>query len=186
MKGFRYLWLLVVSGWTGCSTVNVRDEVHVDDFVLGNYQTFDFRTGHIQIEKGISGSDDLNEIKNALKKQLLFRGITQNESDPDLLIDISGIIKEEVQTRETDIISDPPRYVGQRRYTWKVDTVETGRYLKGSFKITLHDPLLDKPVWSGVIEGVLPEREMKRRKIYYQSVQELFKDKTSGLSFNLK
>lgn len=159
-----------------CSSMNVRDEVLQDDFSFNDYHTFDFRNVSIKSGPGTSPATDSIEIKEAIKKQMLFRGITQDRANPDLLIDVEGSITENIQTRKKNLVTDPPNYIGQRRYTWKADTVVVGKYTEGNFNITILSSRHKTPVWSGMMKGVLPDNEEKREKLIHQSARELFRE----------
>lgn len=174
---FRFIFALCVLSLISCSSMNVRDEMVRDDFDFGDYHTFDFAKVTIDSDSGVAVTEEVMALKEAVKKQMLFRGITRNESSPDLRIDISGIIEKKVQTRQKNFMSDPPTYIGQRRYSWRADTLAVGQYLQSSFLIQLIDSRIEKPVWSGVIEGIMPDGAGKRKKVIHQSVRELFEKK---------
>lgn len=173
----RYLFLAPVLSLVSCSSMNVRDEMIRDGFSFADYHTFDFRNVAVDADSGVTISDEVAEFREAVKKQMLFRGITQDKSSPELKIDVAGKVVKKVQTRQKNFVSDPPTYIGQRRYSWKADTVAVGQYLQGSFMIQLIENRTGKPVWSGVVEGVLPDSKRKRERVIHQSVRELFQKK---------
>lgn len=160
-----------------CSTMNVRDEMVKSDFDFSSYHTFDFGIVDVEADSGISVEDEASEVKEAVKKQMLFRGITQDHVRPELLVDISGSITQKVQTRRRSFASDPPTYIGQRRYSWKADTVVVGKYQQSNFHIKLLDSRSKAPVWNGLVDGVLPDNGRRKEKVIHQSIRELFEMK---------
>jgi hypothetical protein len=60
------------------------------------------------------------------------------------------VVKEQVQTRQTDFRTDGlPRYMGQRRYSWKSEEIVVGKYREGTLMIDLVDAVNNKMVWQG-------------------------------------
>lgn len=125
-------------------------------FRLNNYRTF----GFYEVEaKGDTVparfEENLEVIKQAIADNLKTRGLTQSET-PDLKINLGITVKEKIQTRQTDFRTDGyPRYMGQRRYSWKSEDVEVGRYKEGTMFIDLVDAKDNKQVWQRGVEGTI-------------------------------
>jgi len=143
---------------------------------LSNYKTFDFY--------GVEASGDtmpgrfrenLAMIKEAISAELSNRGFTQKSTNPDLLVNIGVVVDEKVQTRETDFRTDAPRYIGQRNYSWKTEEIEVSRYRMGTGTVELVDPKLNKIVWRGAVENVLPSKPSKTAGAIKETVAALFK-----------
>jgi hypothetical protein len=154
----KFLAFLFVISVVSCSPVRVLDTEKAQDADLRAYKTFDFykleASGDTVSEKFRQYTDVL---KQAITNQMQERGYTMATSDPDLLVNIGILVKEETQTRETTI-REAPRYIGQRRYSWKSEEVEVGRYKSGTVTLHLVDADQNKMVWKGAVEGVISNR----------------------------
>jgi len=131
-------------------------------FQLSNYKTFAFF--------GVDASGDglgpvyepqVQYLQQEITRQLESRGLTRAASQPDLLINLGIVVDEQVQTRETNMITDPPQYIGQRRYTWRSREVEVGRYKEGTVSVHLVDNNRNELVWQGTAEAVLKSKPAK-------------------------
>ncbi len=166
--------LLLVTVLLACSPVRVLRTEPADNFSLSNYRTFDF----YEVE---TGGDALSSeyqqgvalLKQEISSRLQARGLTQKSDDPDLRVNLGIVVNQKVQTRQTDIRSDPPNYIGQRRYTWKSREVEVGRYKQGTVSVHLVDPRKNELVWQGAAEGVVPEKKAKLQKTISQGAEAL-------------
>ncbi|GGN10529.1 hypothetical protein GCM10010967_52990 [Dyadobacter beijingensis] len=128
-------------------------------FKLSDYPTY----GFYDIEaKGDTVSKNfeknVNIIKDAIAKNLQTRGLDEAR-DPALKINIALNVQEQLQTRQTDFRTDGlPRYMGQRRYSWKSEEVVTGKYREGTIVIDLVDAANNRMVWQGGASGIIPEK----------------------------
>ncbi|WP_114779459.1 DUF4136 domain-containing protein [Botryobacter ruber] len=175
MRKFRkkYVWLLVLVV-IACSPVRV---VHTDaapGFRLGNYTSFSFyeteTAGDATI---INYSPTFDYLKSALINQLESRGLRHTATNPDLRINLGIVVVEEVQTRETDFMTDRPRYMGQQRYSWRSEEVVVDRYKEGTISIHLVDPERGEMLWQGEAEAVVPDDKKKLQKRINEGVREL-------------
>ncbi|MBI2283034.1 MAG: DUF4136 domain-containing protein [Bacteroidetes bacterium] len=92
-----------------------------------------------------------------------------------MLVNIGIRIKEEVQTRETDWRTDgAPRYIGQRNYSWKSESIEVGRYHEGTVAIHLVDAAENKMVWRGIVRGIVPENQKNVQAEVQKGISMLF------------
>ena len=166
---------LLVAVLLACSPVRVRRTEPAEGFALANYRTFDFYA--VETE-GDALSPDYTRgvalLKDAVARQLQARGLTQQGNDPDLRVNLGIVVNQKVQTRQTNLQTDPPNYIGQRRYTWKSREVEVGRYRQGTVSVHLVDARKNELVWQGVAEGVVPEKEVKLEKTIAEGAEALF------------
>ncbi|GAB3819111.1 DUF4136 domain-containing protein [Pontibacter rugosus] len=158
MQNRKLIYLIV---WTslmiaGCSPIRILDTESDAGFKLGNYTSFDFYEVEASGEALEPYATQLDFLKQEISQQLQQRGLTRNTTNPDLKINLGIVVSEEVQTRETNILTDPPYYMGQRRYTWKSRDVEVGRYQKGTLSLHLVDHAANELVWEGAAGGVVP------------------------------
>lgn len=131
------------------------------NFKLSDYNTF----GFYDIEASgdtLSRNFEKNVgiIKEAVSKNLQAKGLDEAR-DPSLKINIALTVKEQLQTRQTDFRTDGlPRYMGQRRYSWKSEEVVVGKYREGTILIDLVDAANNKLVWQGGGSGIIPEKSV--------------------------
>jgi hypothetical protein len=176
MKTYLSLSLLILGFIiTGCnSSYKILKPEQEKDFRLSDYPTF----GFYEIEaEGDTNSQTFEKniglIKEAISAALQQRGLNETR-DPALTINIALSVKNEVQTRQTDFRTDGlPRYMGQRRYSWKSEEVEVGRYREGTLLIDFVDSANNKMVWKGGSKGVLPTKTNDLSKEINQIINEV-------------
>lgn len=153
---FLCLFLLITACSPSYKLLKVKKE---DSFKLSDFPTY----GFFDIEaKGDTVSQNFEKnvsiIKEAIAKNLQARGLDEAR-DPSLKINIALNVQEQLQTRQTDFRTDGlPRYMGQRRYSWKSEEVVTGKYREGTIVIDLVDAANNRMVWQGGASGIIPEK----------------------------
>jgi len=169
------VFIFLMLSLAGCSSSKVLKSEKSDGVDFSKYKTFDF----YKVEaSGDTNSQKFNEsivkIEDAITIKLQKFGYLLSKTNPDLLINVGVVVREEVQTRQTDYITDAPRYIGQRRYSWKSRDVEVGRYREGTVTIELVDRLQNKLVWRGIIEDIIPPKDSRLEKAIKKGVEKLF------------
>ncbi|ASZ10083.1 DUF4136 domain-containing protein [Chitinophaga pendula] len=160
-----------------CSSTRVLKREAAAPFQLSSYKTFGF------YEVEASGDSVSSEVYHtgiaALRKnialQLERRGLRQVADQPDLLVNIGIVNKERVQTRQTDFMTDAPRYMGQRRYSWQSREVPVGRYNEGTVSVHLVDRVKQQMLWEGVVADVIPNKPTQLEKQVAAAMETLFK-----------
>lgn len=178
MKLFNYISLffaLIIL--THCRPAIEISTEREPGFDLTNYNTFSFvREDTTNENKQVwAYLSEISTIKEALREQLEEQGLRYVDSNPDLRINIGIVVEEQVQTRPTNFATDPPQYIGQRRYTWSVRDVEVGRYQQGTVTVHLVDNENNELVWMGVAEAVIPRDRERQEKRIKEGVQEMAK-----------
>lgn len=175
---FYYFLLWALTGLMGCRTSEV---LHVDassDFDLSKYSTFSFFDVDIKADTvGERFRQNVDILKRAIAQELSGKGLQEStEAEADILVNIGITIEEEVQTRETSLLTDPGtfNYIGQRRYTWKSETIEVNRYKEGTVAVHLVDKAKNKMVWYGVVEDVIPRKQPKINRTIEEAMRALF------------
>lgn len=158
----RFVVCIAIVLLTACSSSKVLNTEKADNVDFSTYKTFDF----YQVEaKGDTISQKFSErvtkLQDAIAIKMQELGYLLSKTNPDLLVNIGIVVKEEVQTRQTDFRTDAPRYIGQRRYSWKSEEVETGRYREGTVTVHLIDAKQNKLVWKGAVEDIIPKKESR-------------------------
>ncbi len=175
----RYLLFLFLVFWlAGCRpAIQVATEP-APDFRLSQYKTFAFFDMDAASEKGIGQAypSELGYLRQAIARQLKQRGLTQTNANPDLLINLGIVVEEKIQTRETNILTDPPQYIGQRRYTWRSREIEVGRYQEGTVSVDLVNSARNELVWQGTAEAILKSKPAKLQEQLHRGVAKMFRD----------
>ncbi|WP_116543317.1 DUF4136 domain-containing protein [Pontibacter virosus] len=165
--------LLLLSACTPATSIQSEP---APGFALSTYRQFAFMEVKSDVENaGPDYQGHVHFLKQELTRQLEQRGLRQapSEEQADLLINLGIVVDRQVQTRETDIISDPPRYIGQRRYTWQSKKVEVGRYSVGTVSVHLVDPVQNELVWQGTAERVISDKPEKLREQIEKGIEQL-------------
>ncbi|MFC5408307.1 DUF4136 domain-containing protein [Larkinella bovis] len=168
--------VLLPTVFVACSSIRVVKTEPADNFALSHYRTFAFSdiesTGDIP-QSGFYRSQ-VEALKNAIERQLLARGLSRVPASPDLLMNIGIAVDEKTQTRQTNFRTDPPYYIGQRRYTWRSQEIPVGTYRQGTIDIHLIDPKKNEMVWRGMVEGIVPKKPARLQKQIDESMEKLF------------
>jgi len=166
------LAIIVLSACVPVRVVDYQKEMKTD---LKAFKTFSY----FQTEKsGLIGpnfENNLALLKEAITKEMNVLGFQEVGNGGDLLLNIGIVVKEEVQTRETDFRTDGMRYMGQRNYHWESQEVEVDRYKEGTVKIDLVDAANNKGIWSGTAAGTTTEKKDKATERINKAMELLFK-----------
>lgn len=169
---------LLVLGIASCSpsTKIIKSEI-AEGVNLSQFKTFDFYT--------LEASGDTISarfaqrsamLKSAIADELTQKGYRQASGNADLMVNIGISVTEDVQTRQTDFRTDAPRYTGQRRYSWKSQEVEVGRYRTGTVDIHLVDARKNMMVWQKVAEGIIADSDKKLEAQVKEGMKKVFAD----------
>jgi hypothetical protein len=159
----------------GCTSVRVKDTEAAAGFALNKYRTFGFYEISANGEAvNPAYNHQVELLKSTIRQQLTAKGLTFSPADPDLLVNIGVVTREKVQTRQTDFRTDAPKYIGQRRYSWRSEEVEVGRYKEGTVSVHLVDRESNALVWKGAMEAIIPRREARLQKTIDAGMARLF------------
>ncbi|MCP2044669.1 DUF4136 domain-containing protein [Pontibacter sp. HSC-36F09] len=174
--------LLLISLLSACSPATSIQSEPAPGFTLATYRQFAFMEVDSDVENmGPDYEGHVHFLKQELARQLEQRGLKQAPSvdEADLLINLGIVVDRKVQTRETNIITDPPRYIGQRRYTWKSEEVEVGRYSVGTVSVHLVDPVQNELMWQGTAERIISDKPEKLREQIEKGIEQLVEEMPS-------
>lgn len=154
------LLLFIAFLFSHCATVRVFNTEAATDAEPEKYKTFGF------YEVKASGDtiprtfdERLAILKKAIQTEMEKKGYRFTNANPDLLINIGIVVKQEIQTRQTNWQNDGRfTYMGQRNYSWKSEEIEVGRYRDGTLTLHMIESARHKMIWKGSIEGVVPEK----------------------------
>jgi hypothetical protein len=175
MKLNHFVYLMFALMTFGCRTAQVNVTEQQPNFRLQHYSSFDFLD---EEEENMSPAyrENIQFIKDEIVRQMEARGISHDQENPELMVNIGVAVEDRVQTRETGLVTDPGtfNYIGQRRYKWQSETIETGRYQKGTATMHLVDVEEQQAVWVGVLEKVLPRRDDRLKQAIESGVEKMF------------
>ncbi len=157
---------------SGIKVANVSASPDAD---FSKYKTFGFyelKASGDTITEGFT--ERIGFLKGAISAEMVKRRFTA-AANPDLLINIGIVVKEEVQTRETNWATDGRyTYMGQRNYKWESKEIETGRYRNGTVSLHIVDAAKNTMLWKGTAKGVVPEKQKNIPEAVATAMQELF------------
>ncbi|UOQ77935.1 DUF4136 domain-containing protein [Hymenobacter sp. 5516J-16] len=145
--------LLTTAG--ACSPVRIESTTQTPGVDFSAYKTYNFLDVTARNEAAFAGGGvGIEELKQAVARELESRGY-QRADTPDLWVNIGIVTEEKVQTRETNIQFDGPRYIGQRRYRWEKQQVPVGTYREGTATVDIVDAARNLQIWQGVAASTL-------------------------------
>jgi uncharacterized protein DUF4136 len=174
MRKYR-IFLFAFFTLVACSTSKVVHTDLAEGVQLSSYRTFDFYKLDASGDTIPGNFTERSAImQQAIATELESRGFVRSSTNPDLLVNIGIVVKEEVQTRETNFAQDAQRYTGQRRYTWKSETVEVEHYRVGTATVHLVDAKQNKLIWQGTVQNIIPNKEKKVEESIKKGIADLF------------
>lgn len=174
MKKLIIITFILVSFFTLCTPVRVVSTQKKTDANFDSYRTYNFLDVSLKSEQMVDeDSEGIALLKKAISEQMEKRGFTKSP-DPDLWVNIGIVTEQKVQTRETNFREAAPRYIGQRRYSWKREEVVVNRYTQGTATVDIVDAKQNEQVWEGVVEGTLTDNPNKLEKRINTGIENLF------------
>jgi hypothetical protein len=159
----------------GCTATNVTVEPGLyDDFKLSTYKTYSFLEVDQSETEVPAFSQSVVYLKQEIAKQLAARGLSEDNSDPELKINLGIVIENKEQTRETSLATDPFMYTGQRNYTWQSEEIVVNNYKEGTLSIHLVDAKTNEAAWVGVVSKIIPSKQEKKQEAIEDAVHEVF------------
>jgi hypothetical protein len=169
--GILLIFSLIVSG---CSPVRMLSSRADQDFILGNYQSYRFYDIALDTIDVPEFYQRLGWIEEEMRTQFSNRGLSYSKEDPDLLVNIGLVFEEKTQMRETDIVTDAPKYIGNMNYSWQSEMVEMGKYSEGTMVMHLVDARSKVLVWEGILQSVVVKNDEQARKNIHKGIGMLF------------
>lgn len=162
--------------FTHCASIKVFNTETATDAEPVKYKTFGF---YELIATGDTISNTFMErtaiLKTAIRNQMELKGYRYVDTKADLLVNIGIVVKQEIQTRQTNWQNDGRfTYMGQRNYSWKSEEVEVGRYRDGTLTLHIVETARNKMIWKGSMEGIVPEKSDPSGKTANEALAKLF------------
>ena len=163
-RNIQWVFVAMAIFFASCSTGYKHLKTSKETgFSVRNYQTFGlqytFPEGADTLAPLFAESQQL--ATQTISGNMAGKGLVKSET-PELMVNLSVQLQEKTQTRTTDFRTDGlPRYMGQRRYSWKSEEIEVGKYQEGTLILDVIDTKNDRLVWRSGIKGILPENPAK-------------------------
>ncbi len=171
MKNFTFFSFLLIL-FANCSSTRIIKEETAPNANLSAFKTYNFYSFHAAGDTTPRKTDQrMSQIKKAISNELNQKGYAFSANNPDFLVNVSMNVKQDVQTREKNAITESPVNMGQPSYTYKTDDVVVGYYKTGTMDIHIIDAKENKLVWQSISDGVLAAKESDIEK----RMQERFK-----------
>jgi hypothetical protein len=157
----------------GCSSLKVtRYDAGKN---LADYKTYNY----MKFEYSHYDSIPYNEKNYAffieeMDKNMKAKGFELSDN-PNLIINVGVVVRQEEQTRETDVRTDM-NYAGQRRYHWQVEDQVVGVYDVGDMTLDFVDVKENTLVWQVFAESMLSKNEQKMQKRIAKSLDKVFEE----------
>jgi len=167
----RILCIVFVAVLTACSTLKVTyDYDGQADFT--KYKTFAFTEEALKLPVQQLNRDRLLQ---AIENELVAKGITKSEDNPDALIDLHVKAEEKIEATAT---STGPGYGYYGRYGYgggfSTTRIDYNKYVVGTLFVDLVDKTSQKIVWQGRATKTLDENvsaEKRESNIKYAAKQ---------------
>lgn len=158
MKIILPLFILLMAA--SCASVKILKEETAPGVDLSSYSSFSFYAVTSAGDTTPRKADQrMAQLRQAIRTELEQKGYRFNPNNPDFQVNAFMRVKQDVQTREKNLSTDPPMYVGQQNYTWRADEVVVGYYKTGLLDIHIIDAKQNKLIWENESDGVLADKE---------------------------
>jgi hypothetical protein len=154
------LAIIAVCLLISCSATKILKEETAPGVDLSAYKSFNFYTVTAAGDTTPRKADQrMNQLRQAIRTELEGKGYAFSIDKPDFLVNVFMRVKQDVQTREKNLITDPPSYAGQRNYSWQAEDVVVGYYKTGLMDIHIIDAKENRLVWESESDGTLADKE---------------------------
>lgn len=171
-----FLLALILGVFYSCAPTRVVVETNkYEDFKLSSYSTFDFAQIDVPNDSLVPYQQIVDQLKQNFVAAMEARGLKHDPADPSLKINFGLVVQDKVQTRETNVTSDPFTYAGQRSYYWEVREIPVGTYREGSLTVHFVNNPGNVLVWAGTISEVVPKKQENKKAAIQDAADQIFK-----------
>jgi len=161
--------------FANCSSTRIIKEETAPGIDIAAYKTFNYYSLQAAGDTTPRKTDlRMSQVKKAISDELKQKGYEFSANNPDFLVNLSMNVKQDVQTRDKNLITDAPAYVGQKNYTWKADDVVVGYYKTGTMEVDIVDARDKTLVWQNISDGVLADKESDIAKRMQERFKKVF------------
>lgn len=173
MKKVVSLTVVIIGVLSACSPYRVIRNQADNAATWSAYKTYAFvDTTRLDNTPRNTYRAAMEQVKQAVATELRNRGYQPTRDNPDLLVNLGGVVQEKTQTRQTTI-REAPLYIGQRRYSWQSQEVPVGTYEEGTVNLHIVDAQKNALVWDVAVSSVLNRRTLSPDQIS-QAVAKVF------------
>lgn len=175
MKKLQLTYFLLVLLMSSCMSPRVIVEPgKYTNFNLKDYSTYSFMEVEVKTPGNAFFQQSVDYLKEDISKAMKVRGLTLDDANPDLKINLGVVVEEKEQTRETNLATDPFMYSGQRNYTWKSEEIVVNKYKEGTLTMHLVDAKSNEAVWVGVTSKTVPKKQEKKEVAISEAISDIF------------
>jgi hypothetical protein len=168
------LYILLSVSLAACAAEQVQYANPRANVNFRAYKTYNFMDVTARNDAAFEGpGTGIETLKQAVAREMNRRGYQQSDT-PDLLVNIGVVTQDKVQTRQTTLLQDAPRYIGQRNYHWQSEEVPVRSYEEGTATVEVVDAARKELIWDGSVKSVLTRDETKLTKRIDESITALF------------
>ena len=176
MKKNLYFVILALGSFFSCAPNRVVvEENKYEDFKLSQYSSFDFSQINTPSDSLVPYQQIVDLLKENITEAMEARGLKHATEQPDLRINLGVVVADKVQTRETNVTSDPFTYSGQRNYYWEVREIPVNTYREGSLTVHFVNNPGNVLVWAGTVSEVVPKKQEDKIAAVKDAVSQIFK-----------
>ena len=166
------LLILGIAAVCSCSSMSVKNSYETGKN-LTSYQTYNYHKFKYTHYDSIPYNENIyTYFIEQMDKSMTAKELSLSD-DPHLILNIGVVVRQEQQTRETDIRTDM-NYAGQRNYHWEVEDQVVGVYDVGDITIDFVDAKEKMLVWQVSVEGMLSKKEKKMKDRIDYAVEKMF------------
>lgn len=166
--GARFLLLLAVLLLAACATgPNIRtDQDPQADF--SRYQTWAFYSP-IAMESSGYSTWITSRIKDNIRREMQARGYRYDESNPQLLVNFQGVLKDKIDVYSTPRMGYDAFYGYRRGYFypspfWDNDTM-VRQYTEGTLTVDMVDAAQKRLLWTGAAIGRVSSKQTQPQRM---------------------
>lgn len=155
--------LLFVSS---CSSVKVVSTHTADNFMLANYNTFDFYRLDVDAPMHPEYRQRMDWIRDAVSDYLEGRGLSYSDEDPDMIVNIGIAVQEVEETMMAAPASNTSLFMSNQNYQNPFPQEVVDRYDEGTVTVDFVDLEKNSLVWRGIVQAIMaPTEEGSRENI---------------------
>ena len=172
MKSLLPLLMLLLAS---CASTKILKEETAPGVNLSAYKTFNFYSVTAAGDTTPRKADQrMAQLRQAVRKELEGKGYAFSGNNPDFWVNVFMRVKQDVQTREKNPVTDQPVHVGQEQYNWKPEEVVVGYYKTGLMDVHIIDAKENKLVWESESDGLLADKESDVEKRMAERMKKIF------------
>jgi hypothetical protein len=166
---------IFISITCSCASVKIIKEETAPGTDIAAFKTYNYYSFHAAGDTTPRKTDlRMSQIRKAISNELNQKGYVFSANNPDLLVNVSINVKQDVQTREKTPITDQQTNLGQPNYNNNANDVVVGYYKTGIMQVDIVDSKKNTLVWQNISDGVLADKEKDIEKRMQERFKKVF------------